>query len=124
VLLAQVLEQLQPGAHLQHVRRRDPRLGQPPVGEQLAQQSGVGAVGLGPPFRSARGRGVGRLGQMRLDPGALQLLDDEPPAGAALDRERRRVPASASRCSSQPRSSIRSAGAIRPCRVSPLRSSR
>ncbi|WP_448628807.1 hypothetical protein [Geodermatophilus sp. URMC 64] len=38
----------------------------------------------------AHSRGVGRLGQMRLDPGALQLLDHEPPAGAALDRERRR----------------------------------
>ena len=36
VLLAQVLEQLQPGAHLQHVRRRNPRFGQPPVGEQIA----------------------------------------------------------------------------------------
>jgi hypothetical protein len=27
---------------------------------------------------------------MRLNAGALQLLHDEPPAGAALDRERRR----------------------------------
>jgi hypothetical protein len=70
VLLAQVLEQLQPGAHLQHLLRRNPRLGQPAVGEQVPQQPGVGAVGLGPPFRPARGRGVGRLGQMRLGAGA------------------------------------------------------
>ena len=51
---------------------------------------GVGAVGLGPPLRPAGGRGVGRLGQMRLHSGTLQLLHDEPPAGAGLDRERRR----------------------------------
>jgi hypothetical protein len=54
--------------------------------------SGVGAVGLRAPFRAAGGRGVGRLGQMRLDSGTLQLLHDEPPAGAGLDRERRRRP--------------------------------
>src|SRR4051794_32392864 len=29
---------------------------------------------------------------MRLDPGTLHLLHDEPPAGAGLDRERRRRP--------------------------------
>jgi hypothetical protein len=51
---------------------------------------GVGAVGLGPPLGPAGGGGVGRLGQMRLDSGTLQLLHDEPPAGAGLDRERRR----------------------------------
>src|SRR3954468_5186045 len=55
--------------------------------------SGVGAVGLGTPLGPAGGRGVGRLGQMRLDPGTLQLLHDEPPSGAGLDRERRRRPA-------------------------------
>src|SRR3954454_21317156 len=54
--------------------------------------SGVGAVGLGTPLGPASGRGVGWLGQMRLDPGTLQLLHDEPPAGAGLDRERRRRP--------------------------------
>src|SRR3954447_22854511 len=52
--------------------------------------SGVGAVGLRTPHGPAGGRGVGRLRQMRLDPGTLQLLHDEPPAGAGLDRERRR----------------------------------
>ncbi len=90
VLLAQVLEQLQPGAHLQHLLGRDPRLGQPPAGEQLAQMPGVGAVGLGPPLRPARGRGLGRLGQMRLHSATAQLLHHEPPTGAGLDRERRR----------------------------------
>jgi hypothetical protein len=73
-----------------HLLRRDPRLRQPPASQQLAQMPGVGAVGLGPPLRAAGGRGVGRLGQMRLDPGTLQLLHHEPPAGAGLDRERRR----------------------------------
>jgi hypothetical protein len=51
---------------------------------------GVGAVGFRAPLRAAGGRGVGRLGQMRLHPSTLQLLHDEPPAGAGLDRERRR----------------------------------
>jgi hypothetical protein len=92
VLLAQVLEQLQPGAHLQHLLGRDPRLGQSTAGEQIPQQPGVGAVGLRPPLRAAGGRGIGRLGQVRLHSGTLQLLHHEPPAGAGLDRERRRRP--------------------------------
>jgi hypothetical protein len=50
VLLAQVPEQLQPGAHLQHLFRRDPRLRQPPAGKQLVQVPSVGAVGLRAPF--------------------------------------------------------------------------
>jgi hypothetical protein len=48
----------------------------------------VGLVGLGVPLAAARERGVGRLGQMRLDPGCGQLLDHIPPPGAPLDRER------------------------------------
>jgi hypothetical protein len=59
VLLAEVFEQLQPGAHLQHLRRRDPRLGQPAVGQQLPQQLGVGPVGLRPTLRSTRSGGIG-----------------------------------------------------------------
>ena len=35
VLLTQVAEQLQPGAHLQHLLRRDPRFRQPAAGEQF-----------------------------------------------------------------------------------------
>jgi hypothetical protein len=49
--------------------------------------AGVGAVGLGAPLRAAQRPGVGRLGQVRCDPGTLQLLGDEPPAGGGLQGE-------------------------------------
>jgi len=55
--------------------------------QQLAQVAGVGAVGLGPPLGAAQGPGVGRLGQVRTEPGTLQLLGDEPPAGGGLQGE-------------------------------------
>jgi hypothetical protein len=50
--------------------------------------AGVQLVGLGAPLGPAGGAGVSRLGQVRLDPCPLQLLDHVPPAGAALQRER------------------------------------
>jgi hypothetical protein len=55
--------------------------------QQLAQVVGVGAVGLGAPLGAAQRPGVGRLGQVRAEPGTLQLLGDEPPAGGGLQRE-------------------------------------
>jgi len=73
---------------LQDLRRRDPALGQPALGQQLPQVPAVGLVGLGVPLAAAGERGVGRLGQMRRDPGRGQFLDDIPPPGAPLDRER------------------------------------
>jgi hypothetical protein len=45
-------------------------------------------VGLGVPLAAAGERGVGRLGQMRGDPGSGQLLGHIPPARAPLQRER------------------------------------
>jgi hypothetical protein len=54
---------------------------------------GVGLVGLGPPFPAAGGSGVGRLAEVRGDPGRGQLLGDVPPARASLHRERDIVPA-------------------------------
>src|SRR5574341_1774663 len=48
---------------------------------------GVGAVGHGAPFGAAQRAGVGRLGQVRVDPNALELFGDEPPAGGGLQRE-------------------------------------
>src|SRR5215203_2882878 len=45
-------------------------------------------VGLGAPLGAAGGAGVGRLGQVRLNPRPRELLDHIPPAGAALQRER------------------------------------
>jgi hypothetical protein len=47
----------------------------------------VGAVGLGPALGPAQGGGLGRLGQVRDDPGPLQLLDHIAPAGAPLQGE-------------------------------------
>jgi hypothetical protein len=49
--------------------------------QQLPQLVSVGAVGLGAPLGAAQRPGVGRLGQVGLAPGAVQLLGDEPPAG-------------------------------------------
>jgi hypothetical protein len=88
VLVGQRLGAAHLGADLQHLRRRDPGLRQPPRCQQLAQVAGVCPVGLGPPLGATQRAGVGRLGQVRGDPGALQLLDHIPPAGAALQRER------------------------------------
>jgi hypothetical protein len=53
--------------------------------------AGVGPVGLGVAFTAPQRSSVGRLGQMRGDPGQLELLDHVPPAGAALQRERGRL---------------------------------
>ncbi len=50
--------------------------------------AGAGPVSLGALFRPAQVRGAGRPGQQRGDPGPLQLLHHEPPARAALHRER------------------------------------
>jgi hypothetical protein len=47
----------------------------------------VGLVGLGVPLAAAGERGVGRLGQVRRDPGRGQLLREIPPSGASLGRE-------------------------------------
>ena len=55
------------------------RPGQATLFQQLPQQLGVGPVGLGPPLGAAQRPGVGRLGQMRTEPGTLQRLGDEPP---------------------------------------------
>jgi hypothetical protein len=48
----------------------------------------VPGVGFGVPLAAAGEGGVGRLGQMRRDPGRGQLLGHIPPPGAPLDRER------------------------------------
>ena len=48
----------------------------------------VSLIGLGVPLAAPGERGIGRLGQVRRDPGRGQLLGDIPPPGAPLDRER------------------------------------
>jgi hypothetical protein len=125
VLLAQILEQLQPGAHLQHVRRRDPR--SRAAARRRAARAAVGASARSVlarrfgPRAAAVSAGSARCASTpaRCSSSTTNRQPVQPSTANAAD-----VPASASRCSSQPRSSIRSAGAIRPCRVSPLRSSR
>jgi hypothetical protein len=87
-LIEQVLVEPDQGAGLQHRGRWDPRLRDPPLHEQITQQLGVAAIGLGAPFRAAPGRGLGRFGDVRGDPRPRQLLHDIAPPGAALQRER------------------------------------
>ena len=88
VLGPQVVVQLQQGPALQDAAGRDPALRQPALGQQHPQVAAVGLVGLGVPLAAAGERGVGRLGQMRRDPGRGQLLGGVPPPGTSLDRER------------------------------------
>jgi hypothetical protein len=82
----------------------------------------IGPIGLGMPLAAAGERGVGRLGQMRRDPGRGQLLGDIPPA---------RAPSTANATSSRPanrtsqaRRCNRSAGLICPRRTCPVSVSR
>jgi hypothetical protein len=88
VFPAQGVVELQQRSILQHLCRRDVALRQPLFGQQGADRLRVRPVGLGPPRATTPGRGVGRLGQVRGHPGALQLLDQVPPSGARLGRER------------------------------------
>jgi hypothetical protein len=53
----------------------------------------IGLVSLGMPLAAARSSGVGRLAQMRRDPGRGQFPRDIPPARTPLHRERDIVPA-------------------------------
>jgi hypothetical protein len=73
---------------LQDVAGRDPALRQPALGQQHPQVPGVGLAGLGAPLAAPQRGGVGRLGQMRRDPGRGQLLGHVPPSGAPFHRER------------------------------------
>jgi alpha/beta hydrolase fold len=88
VLGPQVVVELQQRPALHDVRRRDPAFRQPALHQQVPDQPRVGLVGLGVPLAAAGRRGVRRLGQVRLDPGALHLFHDVPPAGTPLHRQR------------------------------------
>jgi hypothetical protein len=85
-LIDERLAQPHQSAQLEDVFGRDPGLRQPPLEQQVAQMAGVALIGLGSPLRAARRRRVGRLGQLNRDAGALELLDDEAPAGGRLHR--------------------------------------
>jgi hypothetical protein len=88
VLGPQVVAGLQQRPALQDVRRRDPALRQPVLGQQLPQVPRAGLAGLSVPLAAAGERGVSRLGDVRHDAGPGQLLRDVPPASAPLQRER------------------------------------
>jgi hypothetical protein len=107
VLAAQIMVGLQQRPVLQDLRRRDPALRQPALGQQRPEVPGVGFVGLGVPLAAAGGGGVGRLAHMGGDPGRGQLLGDIPPPGASLHRERDVVTAGEPR---QPGAQVRPAG--------------
>jgi hypothetical protein len=116
-LVDQGLVQPDLGASLEHVRRRDPRLGQPTPHEQVAEVASVSPVGLGVAFVAPQRAGVGRLGQVRGDLGQPEFLNDIPPAGTALQANAACWPANRS---SQPRRCSRLARASWPCRVWPV----
>jgi hypothetical protein len=88
VLAAHVVVGLQQRPVFQDLRRRDPALWQPALGQQPPQVRGVGFVGLGVPLAATGSGGVRRLAHMRGDPGRGQLLGDIPPPRAPLHRER------------------------------------
>jgi len=87
-LIDQRLVQPHPFAPLQHRRRRDPRLGQTPARQQLAQQPTIGAIGLGVTLATPRRLRIGRLGEVRLEPRRDDLLHHVAPTGATLHRQR------------------------------------
>jgi hypothetical protein len=87
VLDPKVAVQLQRRPALQHMARRDPALGQPPVGKQLPQVPRVGPVCLRVPLPTAQRGGVGRLADMRDRPGRREFLGHIPTAGTPLQRE-------------------------------------
>ena len=70
-----------------HVLGRDPRLGEPAVGQQLAQPARVLAIGLRATLATPQRTRLHRLGQMRHRTGADQRVTDEQPPRAGLDRD-------------------------------------
>ena len=86
-LVEQRLARAHERAQLEDVRRRDPRLRQSPLEQQLEQQVAVGIVGLRPPLASPLAGRLGRVGEVRPVAGPLDLLDDKAPAGRPLQRK-------------------------------------
>jgi hypothetical protein len=76
-----------PGAQIEDVIGRDPRLRQPLDHQQLAQMPGVGAIVLRAFLRPPQPGRLRRLGQMHARADAAQLLDHEPPPGRRLQRD-------------------------------------
>jgi hypothetical protein len=86
-LIEQVFVEPHRRSSLKHVRRRDPRLGQATVQQELAEVTGVGSVRLGPLLLASQRRRLRRLRDVGLDPSPIQFADDIPPSRAPLQRE-------------------------------------
>jgi len=84
-LADQRVSQPRPRPPLAHVLGRDPRLGQPALGEQFLQPAGVLAIGLRSALAPAQRARLDRLGQMRRCAGGGQPIAHEQPAGSRLD---------------------------------------
>jgi hypothetical protein len=106
----QIVIGLQQRPGLQDPGGRDPALRQPALGQQHPQVPGVGPVGLGVPLAAPGERSVGRLSQMRRDPGPGQLLGRHPVHPSTANATSPQPPNRAS----QARRCSRSAGLIRP----------
>jgi hypothetical protein len=86
VLGAQVVVGLRQSPAVQDAGRRDPALRQPALGQQLPQVARADLAGPGVPLAAAVRRGVGRLGQVRRDPGRGQLLGDVSTSPVSVSR--------------------------------------
>ena len=83
-LVDQRLAQARPGPPLAHVRRRDPRLRQPPLTQQRPQPARVRAIGLGVALLAAQRARLRRLGQVRDRTRRRQrLAHEQPPVHAS-----------------------------------------
>src|SRR2546421_10448484 len=78
-LIDQALAQTHLGAQVGDELGGDPGLGQRTGQQQVAEMTGVGAVGLGPPLLSPQCPGVRGLRAMCSEPAPLQLLTAERP---------------------------------------------
>jgi hypothetical protein len=85
-LVDQGVAQAHLGPQVEQVLGRNPRLGQAPDHQQLAQVARIGTVSLGALFVAASRRGLGRLGEMDIGTDRMQLLGHEPPARRRLQR--------------------------------------
>ncbi len=81
-LIDQRLSQVQPRTPLTHMLSSDPRLGQPPLREQLAQPQRVLAVGLSATLAPPQRPRLHGLGQMRNTTRARDRPSNEQPASA------------------------------------------
>ena len=76
-----------PGAQVEDVRRRDPRLRQPADQQQLPQMPGIRPVSLRTLLLALQRGRLRGLGQVHLSADPLELLDHEPPARRRFQRD-------------------------------------